>query len=462
MIYIIFLFYTQVFSIPVSMNDSRENKYIIAESSYLTNDLFRAEYVFKNLIGDKTIDKYTYLAIERLFSIAEKIDDSKLFAQMHNFLKKVDKSKTKDYSQDSLNYTLGKIFFHKGYYKTSYSYLKEVPKESAYYPKALYFVAASSAVMGKYQPALIIFDRIANSQGISPQLRDISTIAKARILMILKNFDDALIEYQKISTYSTFYVSSVKESVWAFIENKKYDLALSLLESLSFVNKVLYLEGENLLTDDTESLSGFDLMTLKNIQGDIYLQNSRFNDALSSYNQVLAQYDTIKEVFKKELNKLRFSDDLSQILSHPTEGGVPRSLTTNFKSNLLYSNELYSLALRDWTTQEEKVILEKSFNLYFSLLKEVYRINNDKSKTSDDFKVLAQYKKLNVLLKKYLDTLLKLVYVRLDEIGLKAQLGVVDLVWKIKDEQSSEIVKIQVQKQDFSDVIDEKFKGLVK
>lgn len=459
----LFLFiFLQVFSIQIKVSESRLNKYTIAESSYLNNDYFRAEYFFKSLLEPGTIDEYTSLAIERLFNIAEKVDDSKLFAETNGFLKKIDKKKTSSFSFDSLNYTLGKIFFQRGKYKEAYPYLKDVDKNSASYPKALYLIATSSAVLGKYKPALILFDRISTMDGISSQLRDVSVLAKARILMLLERYEEALIEYQKISSYSPFYVESVKETVWVFMKNRNYPLALTLLESLSFVNKEIYSEAGELPSDDNESLNNLDLMSLKNIQGDIYLQNLRFDEALNSFNEVMTQYENTKDAFKEELSKLRLSNDLTRITSHKLEGGKPRLLTTNFRSNMFYSNELYSVILRNWTTQEEKIKLEKAFNLYFSLLTEVNRIKVSKARTVEENKLVSQLDTLNNLLKQHLISIIKFVYVRLDEIGLKAQLGIVDLVYKIKDDQTSKIIDIQAKKQDFSDSVDDKFKGLIK
>lgn len=462
MIGIFSIILAQVFTIQITVSESRQNKYTIAESSYLSNDYFRAEQYFKSLLEADKFDNFTYLAIERLFNIAEKVDDSKLFADTNIFLKKIDKKKSSNFSFDSLNYTLGRIFFHRGKYREAYQYLKDVDKNSGSYPKALYLIAASSAVLGKNKPALILFDRISTMDGISSQLKDVSILAKARILMLLERYDEALVEYQRISTYSPFYIESVKETVWVFMKKRNYPLALTLLESLSFVNMEMYLEEEDLFSDDTDSLTNFDLMSLKNIQGDIYLQNLRFDDALNSFNEVLGKYNKTKETFKEELGKLKFSSDLTKITSHRINNGKPRLLTTSFRSNMFYSNELYSVILRNWTTQEEKIKLEKAFTLYFSLLTEVERINMSKEKTTDGMRLASQLVVLNKLLKNYLSSIIKFVYVRLDEIGLKAQLGIVDLVYKIKDDQTSKIIDIQTKKQDFSDAIDEKFKGLVK
>jgi len=460
---ILFCLLNFIFSIPIEVTNNRHNKFIIGESSYLNNDFFMAEYIFKDLLSEKIIDQYTANSIEKLFSIAEKMGDAKLFKDMHTYLQRIDKIKAKDFTSDSLNYTLGKIFFHQGFHQTAFNYLKEIKAESKYYPQGIYLIATSSSIMNKHQTALILFDRITSMQNISSYMRDISTLAKARVLMLLNRQDEALIEYQKINIYSPFFVKAVKETVWIFIENKNFDLALSLLETLSFVNKSLYFKDENIIGSDfSDTLSSFDLMSLKNTQGDIYLQQGRFNDALHSFNEVLTQYDLVKKTFKDELNRLKLSDDLSQIISHTTEGGVPRSLITNFKSNFFYNFESYALVLREWTTQVEKDFLEKTFNMYYAMLKEVIRVNQNKNKTNQDLKIIDSYTKLNRGLKRYLDVLIKTVYLRLDEIGLKAQLGLVDLVWKIKDDQSMEILKIQTMKQDFSDAADEKFKGLIK
>lgn len=55
--------------------------------------------------------------------------------------------------------------------------------------------------------------------------------------------------------------------------------------------------------------------------------------------------------------------------------------------------------------------------------------------------------------------LIKVINGRLDDVGLKAQLGKIDITWKIKEDQSKKIKDIQENKQRIIEDLDFKYKG---
>jgi tetratricopeptide (TPR) repeat protein len=289
-------------------------------------------------------------------------------------------------------------------------------------------------------------------------------LAQARMFMLVNRYDDALAAYQSIPKISQYYLDSLKESVWVHFKKKEYEAALSHLEALAFVNKELYYPMRTISFDDTETLSDFDLIRLKSLQGYIYMEQNRFEDAVRIFNEIILHYNKVKRYFIAELKKMKFSDDLTQLVSHPTPDKRPRSIITNFDYSMFRSNELYSKAFNDWLTLQEKTELSQMFNIYFSAMTESYRLA-DKAKgralNEDEMKIVALKNVMQGYLKKYMDMTIRALNARLDDLGLRAQLGSIDIIWKSKENHSLRVQSIQEQKQELMKEVDKKYKDIV-
>jgi len=449
---IIVLFPALSFSYSAGADADRRSKFIAAEAAYLNNDLFRAEYFFRGLIKGGVQDDITLSSMDRLVSMAEITGDKKLFEEISAAFKDIKGSSTLAYQ--SLLYAVGKYTLHDGNYSSSIKFMDRIDPNGPYYLKALYLKATCLGSINRFKEALTLFDRIIRSDSVSTSLdlRDLSIIGKARMLMVLKRYDKALVEYESINPSSPYYLKSLEEVARVFIAKKDYDQALAHLEALAFVNKRLYLPDNTI--DQNTTLTDVDLMRLKTLQGYIYVDQNRFEDASQIFNEVILNYNFTKKTFIEELNRLKLSDDLAELLSYPNEDGSPKSVMTNIEYSFFGNSEPYSVAFRDWLTFSEKRELVKYLSIYFSL----YRRVEDLKRTGDNIRYVAMRNLLNRYLKAYLPMLVKRVNARLDDMGLRAQLGKIDITWKTKENQSKKIKELQEKKQELLEEIDNKYR----
>lgn len=440
---------------------SRAINFKVAESAYLNSDLFKAEYLFKGLIQDNIQDDYTFSSLDRLITIAEVNGDRKLFADIINSVKGISGSASLTYY--SLLYNLGKYLFHEGKNNLALVFLDKIDPKTPYYPKVLYIKAACFGVSKKYKEAIIIFDQIIKmkSDYVHQDLKDLSILGKARIYMVTKRYDKALVEYQSISQWSPYYLDSLKETARVFIALGDRENAILHLETLAFVNDNLY---KTTKTDEgirsSNSLSDFDLMNLKTLQGYMYMEQGRFEEASQIFNEIIISYNFVKKSFLEQINRFKVSDDLTQLISHPTPDGRPRSLVTNADFVLFGTGDYYSTGFREWLSYQEKADLIKYLSVYYSVLKRTDEINTDQVLPEDVLRLVALRNLMNKYLKAYIQLLVKRINARLDDVGLRAQLGKIDINWKTKEGQTKKIKEIQEQKQGYIDELDSKYKRL--
>ncbi|MBN1115323.1 MAG: hypothetical protein JXA66_08285 [Oligoflexia bacterium] len=461
---IICVLLNSAFSFTVVNDGSRNTRFLIAEASFIGNDLFRAEKIFRDLVTEKIADDISYTSLDRLIRIAELHGDEKLFRDNFELFNTFKEGSTQAYS--SLIYTIGKYFLHNAQYNIAERFLRKIDEKSPYYPRAVYLLAASAGVRGNYKQALLFFDSIISSGSYfaTSELKELSVLGRARMFMKLKRYDEALVEYQSIRPISLHYLQSLKEIVWVFFHKRDYRLALSHLEALAFVNKDLYFPGKTVVYDERDTLTDLDLMKLKSMQGYIYMEQNRFEEAMQIFNEILLHYNRIKKGFMEELNRFKLSDDLTQLVSHPTQDGFPRSLIVDFDFTMFGNGELYSRGFREWLSLEEQREMSRNFNLYFSVMKESERLRavaSVRTLNEGERDIIALRNVMNRYLKSYTASVIKLIHARLDDIGLKAQLGRIDIVWKTKENQTNQITDIQENKQQYMNEIDRKFKLLV-
>jgi len=445
---------------PTPTTVSRATNFRIAESAFLNSDLFKAEYLFKDLIKDKIWDDETFSSLDRLVTIAQVNGDKKLFSDIISTIKDIGDSSNITYY--SLLYNLGKYLFHEGNYTLALKFLDKIEANTPYYPKALYIKAACLGKAKKYKDAILIFDQIIKMKGTNADLKDLAVLGKARIFMITKRYDKALNEYQSISQWSLYYLDSLKETARVFLAIKDFDNAILHLETLAFVNSNLYItDKKDKEFTSSETLSDFDLMNLKTIQGYIYMEQGRFEEAAQIFNEIILSYNFIKKGFAEQINRFKVSDDLTQLISHPTSDGKPRSLITNANFVLFGTSAYYSTAFNEWLTYQEKGDLIRYLSIYYSVLNRTEDIDPNKILPNEVIRLIALRNLMNKYLKTYIDLLIKRINARLDDVGLRAQLGKIDITWKTKENQSKKIKEIQEQKQEYIDDLDDKYKRLV-
>lgn len=419
------------------------------EAYYVNNDLFESEKIFRNIAKGPYNDDTKLNAMSRLVDIAEAVGDEKLFAEiLENF------RNTKNVNSDAYNsllYSIGKYLSHDNDCSTAIKFLNRVDAKTPYYSKSTYIKASCYSLNKKYKEALLYFDRLSKSSDpyLTREIKDLAILGKARIFSVLGRFNDSIIAYQSIDSVSPYYLSSLYETGMMFISKKDYNNGLSHLEAISLLNY-------------NDNITEFSLMKVKTIRGYIYMEQRRFEDANNIFEEVGMEYMNVKKMFLDELNRLKMSDDLTKIISHPYEDGAPRDLETNLDYALFNNDQPYAIALRNWLNTKEKNELRRSLNTYFSLNTRIESTLASKPKdrlTDDEIRLIAIRNLMNRYIKSYMGMLIKTINNRLDDIGLKAQLGKMDITWKIKEDQSKKIKEIQENKQQLIEDIDLKYKG---
>ncbi|MFH1222864.1 MAG: hypothetical protein V1647_00800, partial [Pseudomonadota bacterium] len=144
-----------------------------------------------------------------------------------------------------------------------------------------------------------------------------------------------------------------------------------------------------------------------------------------------------------ELNRFQMSDDLKELVSYPNQDGSPKSVINGIEFALFNNAEPYAESFNQWLTQAEKHEVVKYLSVYYALCKRV----EDMKKTDDNLSFIAMRNLMNKYLRSYFSMLVKKVNARLDDVGLRAQLGKIDITWKTKEEQSSKAKELQEKKQ---------------
>lgn len=442
----------------------RNTKFVRAESYYLNNDLFISEKIFKDILREPVVDDIRFNSMSRLIDIAQKDSDKGLFREILPFLKGNDKNTTNAYN--SLLYTIGKYLLQTGEYKTSINFLNLIDKKNQVYPESLYLKASGFAGLKRYSDALFNYEILIRmkNENITKDVRDAAILGKARVYVLMKKHEEALSEYQKIDTLSQYYLRSLEEIARLFVVKKDYDQALSQIETLVFINKKLYLPKDIENVNEEESFNDLNLMKLKILQGYLYIDQERYDESKQVFDEIIIYYNKIKKEFNEELNRFKLSEDLTQVLSHPHKDGTPRSIVTNPYFIMFGDNESYSRAFRDWLTEKEKRRFLSDLRLYYSVLQRTKSIESKKKELilSDDEVRLVEFKNvMNVQMKEYINFLMKKINAQLDEIGLKAQLGKIDIVWRTKENQTKKIKEIQEKKQENIERIENKYRNIL-
>jgi hypothetical protein len=191
------------------------------------------------------------------------------------------------------------------------------------------------------------------------------------------------------------------------------------------------------------------------------MEQGRYEEASQIFNEIILSYNFIKKSFAEQINRFKVSEDLTQLISHPEPDGRPRSLITNASFVLFETQDYYSTGFREWLSYQEKDDLIRYLSIYYSVLKRTDDIDSNTVLPDDILRLIALRNLMNKYLKTYLDLLVKRIDARLDDVGLKAQLGKIDINWKTKEGQTKKIKEIQEKKQEHMDELEYKYKRFI-
>ncbi len=189
---------------------------------------------------------------------------------------------------DSIQYEYAKMLHKKMDLDKSERTFAKIPSDSAMYPRAAYFRGVIKVEQKKLKEALKIFQGLRNieTKDIKDlRLRELATLATARVLFDLGQFDEALSVYRDIPVESPFFDQAYHEICWIYVKREKADEAANTLDILLIARPDSKYEPEFRL-----------------LKGSINLWSGDYDKANMSFRHVSDKYETVVERLERLLN----------------------------------------------------------------------------------------------------------------------------------------------------------------
>ena len=140
--------------------------------------------------------------------------------------------------KNSLYYIAGKYSYQKGKFARAVQYLKLLPKSSENYLKSRYLLSVLYARLGKGNSSIDLMKEVIDYEGKVAseneylKLKEMATIAVARIYYQMKDYDRAILYFNKVPRFSMYWLDAVFESSWAYLMKGDYAKSLGNLVTL--------------------------------------------------------------------------------------------------------------------------------------------------------------------------------------------------------------------------------------
>lgn len=189
--------------------------------------------------------------------------------------------------EPTLYYAIGKFHYRQGGFAEATAWFQKVPEAHPLHRRALYFAGVGLIRQEKLAEAATAFEHAISVAGDpagqgdeaeEAEIGDLARLAVARILYERGELAKAVEAYEAIDKASKHYDKGVYESVWISIKEKDYEASVRKLEIL--------------LIAQPDVLHGADSRLL---QGRLLLMLGRYEDAQSAFNQVLFEFNPIRE-----------------------------------------------------------------------------------------------------------------------------------------------------------------------
>ena len=151
---------------------------------------------------------------------------------------------------DNIRYTLGKSFFWQNKGEKAKELLSKIVSTSIFFDKAQYFLGGIYASGGEYEQALSLFvaieerlqekavsDKVlisspsVGSASLEEQnIYELAIIARARVLLEIESFDEAIASYARMPSTSVYYPDVIYELVWVYIKKKAWQDASRMID----------------------------------------------------------------------------------------------------------------------------------------------------------------------------------------------------------------------------------------
>lgn len=253
----------------------RDSQWHLAECLFGLGSYVLAEEVYRTMIDAGPQHPFFAGSVRRMLEIYGITGDAEAFSDLYNrFI-----LSNKVAPSSAIQYTLAKSFYRQKQYPRAKSQLSEIPPGDEYYTRARYYLGTILVVEGDYTSAIEEYRLVAAVVPETPEDRkvvDLANLALGRLYYEKGDFIASLTYYEKIRNSSDFFPDALYEMVWTSIKTEDYRQALQSVETF------LLAFPEHQYTAQ-----------LKLLQGNLYMKEKRYEEALASYEEVAGEYTPV-------------------------------------------------------------------------------------------------------------------------------------------------------------------------
>ncbi len=281
----------------VSFPEYEKAEFLLAESLELGGNLSSALAFYERIVGYGGAHKYYDRALVKMVELYAKTGDFERFQTYYaEYLERGGGVEP----TDEILYALGKTRYHRKEYQGALETFERLLDRSGDFAHlAGYYVGAIHVAQGDLEGAIAAFSDLLKrpvTTNEQREIEDLAYLALGRIYCEQGDYDKALDFYKNVMRDSSHYVDALYEIAWTYIKQEQYDQAIRTIDIL------LLTFPENV-----------NVPNLKLMRGLLQKRRKEYEDALDTYQKLVAEYTSVKE----ELD--RIMGEQGDILSYFSE-----------------------------------------------------------------------------------------------------------------------------------------------
>ena len=212
---------------------------------YLAESLRRMElfasalFYYKEILRQGRKSRYYLNAVEGLLKLQRSMHDPVLVASLvSRYFDQEGFGQLDPNDIAHINYLVGEQSFRQGKSEEAKAFLSSVPSGSPFYPRAKYLLGLLSVKAGQSVEALAIFEALIGAIDKNTpheqliDLRNLATVAAARVSYGLGRFHEATKFYKQVPRFSDRWFYAMYENSWSYFQQGAYGKALGEISSV--------------------------------------------------------------------------------------------------------------------------------------------------------------------------------------------------------------------------------------
>lgn len=341
-----------------SFSDYEEAEYYLAESLSLGKNFFPSLEYFTRIVEYGPAHRYYDLAVVNMVELYAKTGNFDKFERYYQSY--IEKNRGLAPTSTIL-YALGKTSYAQGNLPRAQEIFTQLINAEGNYPHLTrYYLGTIYVVQKEFDKALVEFGELLKLSVNSPEQREVEELAYlalGRIYLEQTKFQQAQEAYQNISRESRHFADALYEESWCYIKQENFEQAIRTIDIL--------------LLTFPDNIRG---PQLKRIRGVLQQKRKDFEEALDTYQKLVAEYTGIKEELDRIMREQKdiltyFNELVSTDLSRVESSFLVPALAVKYATSDKEMAQVLNIA-RDLKLQQRE--LEESYRLLTDLEKEVY------------------------------------------------------------------------------------------